>query len=330
MKPLVILVLSTTLFMFTCGAFSQQVAEPVTTGIVQIDAARLPEPEHTMILGAAHAGSRVVGIGDHGLVMLSDDDGKSFHQAVHVPTRATLNSVAFVDDKHGWAVGHWGVILATEDGGENWKLQRDDLTVDQPLFSVWFKDKQNGLAVGLFSLALATHDGGKTWGRVELPKLPDNKKMDTNLFAIFTDRLGAILIAGEQGYVFRSDDGGKQWKVLITGNKGTLWAGLGLDDGALIVAGLRGKILRSDDKGEKWSVVPSGTKSSITSLTKLTDGRIFGTALDGVTILSNDQGHTFTATQSADATPLTAALPRATGNPIIFSTAGVSSGEKTQ
>jgi photosystem II stability/assembly factor-like uncharacterized protein len=35
-----------------------------------------------------------------------------------------LNAVHFFDEKRGWAVGEYGVILATEDGGQNWKVQQ--------------------------------------------------------------------------------------------------------------------------------------------------------------------------------------------------------------
>ena len=34
-----------------------------------------------------------------------------------------LNGVFFRDDKHGWAVGELGTILATGDGGQNWTVQ---------------------------------------------------------------------------------------------------------------------------------------------------------------------------------------------------------------
>jgi photosystem II stability/assembly factor-like uncharacterized protein len=113
------------------------------------------------VLAAARAGKRVVSVGDYGTVMISD--GGAFRQAREVPVNATLTAVTFVDDKFGWAVGHWGAILHTEDGGETWTRQRLDTTTDRPLFSVHFIDRNNGVAVGLWSLLLTTQDGGKNW-----------------------------------------------------------------------------------------------------------------------------------------------------------------------
>src|SRR3974377_2305862 len=79
-----------------------------------------------MMLGCARAGKRLVAVGDHGIVLLSDDDGTRVRQAKAVAVGSTLTSVSFADEKYGWAVGQWGVIVATVDGGETWQLQRSD------------------------------------------------------------------------------------------------------------------------------------------------------------------------------------------------------------
>lgn len=182
-------------------------------------AVKAANPMHYMMLSATRAGKRMVAVGERGVVLLSDDDGAHWRQARTVPTRATLTSVRFVDDKAGWAVGHWGSILATADGGETWHMQRDDLSTDQPLFSVWFRDRQNGLAAGLFSLLLSTSDGGKTWNKIALPAPAGARSADLNLFSVFSDNKGQIWIAAEQGTVYRSADGGRNWDALATGAK---------------------------------------------------------------------------------------------------------------
>jgi len=310
----------------TACAQSGQVLAPTEgpiAGITQTPATRLAEPRTTMILGATRAGNRLVGVGDRGLVLLSDDEGQSFRQAAAVPTRATLTAVWFADAQHGWAVGHWGVILATKDGGENWTLQRDDRTVDQPLFSVWFRDAGHGVAVGLFSLILVTQDGGASWEPAHLPRPTGAQKIDTNLFCLFPDAQGNVYVAGEQGMVYRSENNGRDWTALPTGSKGTLWAGVALRDGSLVVAGLRGKVLRSRDRGKTWTAVASGTDSSITALAELPGGVLMATALEGVSLTSSDAGQTFTPTTRVVPVSLTALTWRKDGTPVLFSTAGV-------
>lgn len=60
------------------------------------------------MLAAGWAGERVVAVGDHGVVLLSDDQGRQWRQARSVPLSTPLTGVSFVDARHGWAVGHWG------------------------------------------------------------------------------------------------------------------------------------------------------------------------------------------------------------------------------
>ncbi len=285
--------------------------------------ARLLHPSQMMMLGTALAGPRIVAVGDRGVILLSDDDGKTYRQAKQVPTRATLTGVSFIDAKQGWAAGHWGVILHTADGGESWSLQRDDTSVDQPLHTVWFKDKDHGIAAGLFSLLLVTDDGGKSWKTVTLPAAPGGKRSDLNLFRIFPDKPGNVLIVGEQGSVYRSADNGKTWELLATGNKGTLWAGIVLNDNSILVGGISGKILRSTDNGKSWNQVVSGTKSSITDFIELLNGQVLGVGLDGYSVTSDNHGETFIAKQRDDQLSLTTAVLNGKGVPMIFSQTGV-------
>jgi photosystem II stability/assembly factor-like uncharacterized protein len=273
------------------------------------------------LLGAARAGSRIVAVGDHGVVLLSDDNGKTFRQAQSVPVSATLTSVAFADHNTGWAVGHWGSILKTSDGGEHWVLQRTDVKTDQPLFSVYFRDAREGWAVGLWSLLLHTRDGGHTWTVIKLPH-DEKSKIDRNFYAIFGDRAGGLYVACEQGRIERSSDGGNTWTMIDTGYGGSFWTGVALSDGTLLVGGLRGTIYRSTDHGANWHPVKTNYTSSITGLVENPDRSVSAIALDGVTLTSSDDGASFTGKQRLDRLGLTAAVIAADGRHTVFSEEG--------
>jgi photosystem II stability/assembly factor-like uncharacterized protein len=275
-----------------------------------------------MILGTAKAGKRIVAVGDHGIVLLSDDEGATFRQAKSVPVRSTLTAVSFVDDKTGWAVGQWGVILATADGGESWQLRRSDTALDQPLFSVFFKDKDHGWAVGLWSLMLATRDGGKTWSAVQLPVQQGSGKAGRNFLKIFPGNKGALFVAAEQGTVLRSSDDGAGWTFIKTGYKGSFWTGITLKDGTILVGGLRGTIYRSTDDGRSWKEAPSGVKSSITDFAE-TGGKVFAVGLDGISLESANSGVSFETAQRDDRIPFTALVATDSGRLIAFSKQGV-------
>ena len=70
-------------------------------------------------------------------------------------------SVYFTDSQTGWAVGEFGVILQTTNGGINWSGQ-----MSEPLCTlgcVYFYDDQIGWAVGYKNVILKTTDGGTNW-----------------------------------------------------------------------------------------------------------------------------------------------------------------------
>lgn len=299
-------------------------AQAVAPALQPAPAATVRHAAKAMMLGAAWAGARAVAVGDHGVVLLSDDQGKRFRQAQSVPLGATLSSVSFVNDKTGYAVGHWGAILRSDDGGEHWAQQRLALEEDRPLFAVHFFDEQHGVAVGLWSLVLVTQDGGKTWTPQTLPPPPGGRKADLNLLSLFADARGRVYAPAERGMVLVSEDRGHSWRYLSTGYTGSFWAGAALPDGTLVVGGLRGSIYRSGDGGQHWEAADGGGgKSSITGFVAHPAGLLaFG--LDGAQLLSKDGGRSFAALPAAaDRASLTAALARPAGTPLLFSKAGV-------
>src|SRR5688572_25730862 len=78
----------------------------------------------THLSAIARAGNRLVSVGVRGLIVMSDDEGKSWRQAAS-PVSSDLVAVRFVTPSRGWASGHDGVILSTEDGGNRWVKQLD-------------------------------------------------------------------------------------------------------------------------------------------------------------------------------------------------------------
>jgi len=298
------------------------IAEPAVAskGSAQKPAASVADAVHAPLLAAAHAGKRVVAVGEHGVILLSDDDGKTFRQARAVPTQALLTSLCFVDDQQGWAAGHDGVVLHTGDGGDTWVLQREDLAGDKPLLSIFFKDASKGFAVGLFGTATQTADGGKSWTPLTVESGEEN---DHHLYAIFGDPATALYIAGETGLIYRSADGGATWTTIKTSNPGSFWAGAQLKDGSLLAAGQRGHLFASHDQGASWTEIPSGTDQSLTSIVQGADGSILITGLAGTTVSSSDDGKTFAVQTRGDRVPLNAALIQAGAAALLFGDKGV-------
>jgi photosystem II stability/assembly factor-like uncharacterized protein len=301
------------------GLLAGAAEAPAAKATTWREAAAFNPADKMPVIAATRAGGRIVAVGDYGGVLLSDD-GRSYRQATAVPTRSVLTSVFFLDAQHGWAAGHDGTVLATDDGGEHWQVLREEPGKERALMSVWFENLQHGLAVGQFGLALETDDGGKTWR--ERPLVDHREQAERHLMALFAGPQGLLFAAAESGGVFRSTDRGRTWSLVQTDNKGSFWAGLALRDGSLLLAGLRGHVYRSTDAGLHWQEVPSGTQQSLTAIVQLPDGQVQVVGLSGAVLVSTDQGASFQARVRPDRLSLTAIVPGATGA-ALFSLGGL-------
>lgn len=242
----------------------------------------------SVLLGAARAGNRVVVVGERGIALWSDDEGKSWQQA-NVPVSVTLTAVRFVSDKLGWATGHGGVVLHTLDGGASWQRQLDGIQAanafladakargdeaatregerlvadgaDKPFLDLHFFDEKRGIVVGAYNLAFQTEDGGATWKPI------GSRFANPRAFHLYSIRArgGVVLVGGEQGVAFRSSDGGTTFERLTVPYQGSFFTAELPDDGALWLAGLRGNVWRSADGGVNWSQVSGTGPASITS-----------------------------------------------------------------
>ena len=274
----------------------------------------------SLLLDAALAGGRVVAVGHHGHVVLSDDRGASWRQAGRVETRATLTEVGFVDDRSGWAVGHDAVILHSSDAGETWRLQHRDASLEVPLLSVGFVDAQHGVAVGGFGLLLETRDAGRTWVRRAISEDPDE---EFHLNHVFAGPEGALFIAAEAGSVYRSLDRGATWERLRLPYVGSFWSGLALPDGSVLVVGMRGHAFRSSDLGATWTEVETGTDQSLSDVARLADGSVVAVGLGGVVARSRDGARSFTSTIHPERKGFASLAEGRDGRLLVFGEVGV-------
>jgi photosystem II stability/assembly factor-like uncharacterized protein len=285
-------------------AVSAQAAAPVPAALVE-PALVSPKALGAATLAVARAGDRLVAAGERGTVLWSDDGGKAWQQAT-VPVRAGLTALRFVDANNGWAAGHLGVILKTSDGGKTWTKQLDGLQAveegaDKPWFDLDAIDARQAVAVGAYGLAMATRDGGKTW--TPLPTRAANPR-GLHLYGVRVVD-GQWFIAGEQGLLLRSSDGGASFTALASPYKGSFFGLLASHTGALLAYGLRGSVYRSDDAGANWAKVELGTPLSLQAGIARR-GELTLLAQSGELFTSTDDGRSFTR-QPPPAGPLPAA-----------------------
>lgn len=257
------------------------------------------QPQRAALTGLAQAGPRLVAVGERGAVLLSDDAGAHWRQAKRVPVSVTLTAVQFVTPQLGWVLGHQGVVLHTRDGGETWQRQLDGTQIaqrlhaaaqasgdakaqaeadrlvsegaDKPLLALHFSNEREGWVIGAFNLALTTQDGGQTWHSVS-QRLPNPK--GAHLYALHREG-STLLIAGEQGVLLHSRDGGEHFERIPTPYGGSFFGVTRDTSGAWLVAGLRGNVLRSTDGGQHWATLASPVPASVTTLLRDAQGEVW-------------------------------------------------------
>lgn len=245
-----------------------------------------PRAPHALVLDVTRAGGRIVAVGDRGHVLLSDDEGRTWRQVI-VPTRAMLTGVAFGDPKHGWAVGHDGVILATIDGGETWGRQDPGNDFDAIWLDVAARSERECTAVGAYGLYATTVNQGATWQRSQ----PIDDELHYNALAIGSDT--AAYLAGEQGTLLISDRKQTDWERAEVNYEGSLFGLLPLDADTLLTYGLRGRVFRSTDGGKTWSARQLSVPVLIMSGIRLRSGTVILAGLSGNFFVSDDAGRTF-------------------------------------
>lgn len=278
--------------------------------------------DKAFLLGVAKAGSRLVAVGERGIIILSDDGGRSWRQA-QVPVSVTLTAVSFPTDMQGWAIGHSGVVLHSADGGNTWRKQLDGdqvaalalhaaqkqaarLGADNPLakrmlgeanrlvtegsnkpfFDLYFENDKRGYIVGAYNLAFKTEDGGSTWqywsDRIDNPR-------GFHIYSIKA-KDSTIYLAGEQGLFLRSSDAGGSFAQFATPYKGSTFTMSILPSGTVVLAGLRGNAYQSGDQGVNWQKIESGSMVSFSGSALTQNGALLLANQAGQLFISADQG----------------------------------------
>lgn len=330
-------------------ARGQRVADP-------LDRPAVPSrsPERAVLLDITQAGNRLVAVGERGIVVISDNAGKSWRQA-KVPTSVSLTAVAFHGPKFGWAVGHGGIILHSEDGGESWTRQLDGAAAaklaldaaqakasaapkdaaaqrlladaerlvsdgpDKPFLDLEFESDTAGFVVGAYGLMFRTEDGGKSW-MPWMDRLDNPKGLHINCIRAAGSN---VYLAGEQGLFLRSSDGGKSFTRIETPYNGTYFTVAVANSGDIVLAGLRGNAYWSATAGKvltKSDVpVPISFSASLTEA----DGTLLFANQAGNLLESHDSGRTMQPLHTVAVPPISAFTQLPDGSLLTVGFAGV-------
>lgn len=265
----------------------------------------MPKAAQALMLGLANNGEHLFAAGDRGEVLVSND-GVQWAQ-VATPIRSPLTSITFVDAQNGWAVGHDAVVLHTGDGGKTWQLQNFQPELEKALLDVLFLDTSHGYAVGAYGLFLETTDGGASWNSIQPPEVTSD---GFHLYKLARLNNGNLMVAGEQGLIGLSSDGGKTWKKQASIYEGTFFGVAPVGDKGAVLCGLRGNAFYAPDAAAaKWSKLDTGTTNSMFGCAPVDAGHVVMAGLNGTILVADVAANRVTPVRSPLSTVWSAVLP---------------------
>lgn len=153
-----------------------------------------------------------------------------------------LLDVWFANERQGYVVGVFNLILHTEDGGQSWIPFQDRTDNPQGFHLNAIASTGDGLYIaGEQGLLLKWDDAGQRFAAVPTP-------YQGSFFGVL-GKPGEVLAYGLRGNVLRSTDGGAHWTALDSGLHVSITAGLVAADGRYHLFTQGGQMLQSQGTG---------------------------------------------------------------------------------
>jgi photosystem II stability/assembly factor-like uncharacterized protein len=201
-----------------------------------------------------------------------------------------LYDVQLVDAKEGWAVGAFGSVYHTIDGGKHWQAQGTPTT--QHLYGVSFSDAHTGWAVGRSGTIIHTVDGGAHWAMQQ-------SHTSKHLFKVrFLDSREGWAV-GDWGVVLQTIDAGITWRDRSLVEDRVLYAVDFADRDRGWIVGELGSIRHTTDGGRTWAPQRAGTDKTLFGLAAVSKDRAWAVGIDGLVVRTVDGGVTWQVQRGA-------------------------------
>jgi len=158
--------------------------------------------------------------GFDGHIAITSDGGNSWNASI-IQGRPFLESIHFVDSKHGFTSGPGGVFK-TINGGISWTNISSFINMSQ-IWGCYFVDKDNGMYVGggcngSAQVFVRTTNGGNSWSVFE------SYEDETGLADLILYAKDGLGYAVSSGLLWQTQNGGRSWNVFATIAGPRAWA----------------------------------------------------------------------------------------------------------
>lgn len=190
-----------------------------------------------------------------------------------------LMDVWFADHNNGWAVGAFGNIVETKDGGKTWVSRKKDIgNPDNFHLNAVIGGSNGSIYVGGEAGFLAySLDKGATWQKADMGDFGGS------IFGLVSQPDGSYVLAtGLRGSTFRSTDNGSTWEQLNPGVDYSLAAGNLFGFRSLALVGTGGTIAISKNRGTTFKQYTLPSRSSLSSVLALKNGTLILAGQGGI------------------------------------------------
>lgn len=214
------------------------------------------------LLAVDKRGSHTIAVGQAGLVMVEKAPGEWIK--IDTGESSRLFSVSVNTQGFAAAVGEFGAVLKSADGGVTWTATAPDWaafadpnafgTGEPNIYAVSVAESGEITLAGEFGVILRSSDAGASW-RVLRPVTP---RVPT-LFALHIPREGSgnSYAVGQTGELLISADSGASWNRVATHTKANFLGVAASSNGQVVVTGMR-VMFRSQTGGANWAPVEEG------------------------------------------------------------------------
>lgn len=192
-----------------------------------------------------------------------------------------LMDVWFRDAQTGYAVGAFGEMIMTTDGGATWVSIADRLNNPDRNHLNAIVGKGNLMYIaGEAGHVYRSTNAGASWTQLESPD-PENG----SFFAINVVSDNEVFIAGLRGVMYRSVDRGANWKQIAETLHKNINTVFFVDKDTVLAVGNDGAFLRSRDGGRTFQENVRKNRLTVASVTAAADGNYILVGAGGVEIV---------------------------------------------
>jgi hypothetical protein len=186
-------------------------------------------------------------------ILRTVDGGKGWIRVPFSERDNLLFGVSFGDANTAFAVGKWGTIIRSTDGGQHWDHPAGVLPSDssggtisvltrKTLLAVSFLDANRGVAVGDSGLIFQTTNGGANWAM-----RPSGTACSLRGVWLVDANVGYVV--GDSMTILQTINGGSTWHAMSGGSLNSLYAIAFIDSKTGTIVGEGGTILNTISAG---------------------------------------------------------------------------------